>query len=245
MKNHTLKLPLDLTKRHFVVGDIHGRYDAFIRLLESADYDPENDIVYSVGDIIDRGPKSVETLEFFNQKNTYAIRGNHEVMAISDEWLMVWLSNGGPATLNSLKLHNYTESWLAEQIQPLPYVIDVGENDEDHSFRIVHASLPLKWSEEEFQLIMDRAKDENDTLLAEILWSRTDIGQAVKNVDNQKPKMMGIVTTINRSGRNVFAGHTPINNVMKIGDTTYIDTWRSGTLSMVEAITMQSWTEKV
>ncbi len=187
MKDHTLKLPLDLTKRHFVVGDIHGRYDAFIRLLESADYDPESDIVYSVGDMIDRGPKSVETLEFFNQKNTYAIRGNHEVMAISQNWLMVWLGNGGMNTRFSLTDHMVDEDWLAAQIQPLPFVIDVGESDEDYSFRIVHASLPLKWSEEEFQLIMDRAKDENDTLVAEILWSRTDIGQAVKNVNNLKP----------------------------------------------------------
>ncbi len=158
---------------------------------------------------------------------------------------MVWLGNGGMNTRFSLTDHMVDEDWLAAQIQPLPFVIDVGESDEDYSFRIVHASLPLKWSEEEFQLIMDRAKDENDTLVAEILWSRTDIGQAVKNVNNLKPILTDIEVNTNRSGRNVFAGHTPIKNVMKVGDTTYIDTWRSKTLSMVEAITMQSWTEKV
>lgn len=244
MKNHTLKIPLDLTKRHFVVGDAHGRFDTMMALLESADYDPENDIVYSVGDMIDRGSKSVEVLEFFNQKNTFAIRGNHEVMAIDVEWRNVWLNNGGVQTQVSLADHLVNEDWLRAQIEALPYFIDVGEADEDYSFRLVHASLPLEWSEQEYQLILERAIDANDTLFAETLWSRTDINKATRNVHNLKPLLTDINVNPNRSGRNVFAGHTPVKKVMKVGDVTYTDTWKSYTMSMVEAITEQTWTVK-
>ena len=82
MSNRILQLPLDRSKRHFVVGDIHGRFDSFQNLLKEANYDPTNDIIYSVGDLIDRGPKSYETVKFFTSTpNVYSIMGNHEYMA--------------------------------------------------------------------------------------------------------------------------------------------------------------------
>jgi len=245
MTDLTLHLPLDLTKRHFVVGDIHGRYKTFLRLLESADYDPENDIIYTVGDMIDRGSQSIEVLEFFNQKNTFAIRGNHEVMAIDDNWLMVWLSNGGVQTGVSLTEHLLNEDWLRAHIKGLPYFIDVGDPDEEYSFRIVHACLPFEWSEEEYQHIINSPNvDIDGPLFRQLLWSRLDINKITKNIQNLKPNMDGIEINPNRSGRNVFAGHTPINNVISAGDVTFIDTWRSYSMSMVEAITMQEWTVK-
>jgi serine/threonine protein phosphatase 1 len=241
MKNHTLNLPLDLTKRHFVVGDVHGKFDSLMRLLESADYDPETDIVYSVGDMIDRGPESFEVFEFFHQPNTYAIQGNHEHMVVEESWFGVWLNNGGLDTQISLSDNGVDQEYLGKLIKKLPYVIDVGDADEEHSFRIVHACLPLVWSEEQFQFILADAEDAEDPTFAHILWSRTDIGNAERNIATMKPITFGMNVSPDRSGRNVFAGHSPIRKPMTVGDVTYIDTWAARTLTMVEAVTQQVW----
>jgi len=241
MKNHTLKLPLDLTKRHFVVGDIHGRLEMFERLLKSADYDPENDIVYAVGDMIDRGSFSVEVLEFFDMEKAFSIRGNHEVMATSEDWYVVWMNNGGIQTLDSMKANAVDLKWLHAMIERLPYIIDVGEDGEEHAFRIVHAEIPPGWDEQTFQFVLDSSENDDDSRFAHCLWARTTIEQARQNVANMKPSHYDITFHPERSGRNIFVGHTPIRSVMKVGDMTYLDTWASRTLSMVEAISGQVW----
>lgn len=62
----------------FVVGDIHGCYDELIELIQKAGIN-EEDILLSLGDIIDRGPMSKEVYHFFkNRTNSKVIMGNHE-----------------------------------------------------------------------------------------------------------------------------------------------------------------------
>lgn len=61
-----------------IVGDIHGCYDEFVELLEAAGINKQDEII-AVGDILDRGPKPNEVLDFFlNRPNTRTIMGNHE-----------------------------------------------------------------------------------------------------------------------------------------------------------------------
>jgi serine/threonine protein phosphatase 1 len=57
-----------------IIGDIAGEYDALQQLLDKMPKDQE---IISVGDMIDRGPKSKEVLDFFMNKGK-AILGNHE-----------------------------------------------------------------------------------------------------------------------------------------------------------------------
>ena len=64
-----------------IIGDIAGQYDELLLLLEQM---PKDATVISVGDMIDRGPKSKEVIEFF-MKNGLAIRGNHEDMLLCYE----------------------------------------------------------------------------------------------------------------------------------------------------------------
>jgi len=64
--------------RTFIVGDIHGCYDELLELLDQANIQ-ENDLVISVGDIVDRGPKSLEEYRYFKaRENTLVLMGNHE-----------------------------------------------------------------------------------------------------------------------------------------------------------------------
>ena len=43
----------------YVIGDVHGCFDQFIRLLEKINYDTSNDQIILTGDLINRGPKSL------------------------------------------------------------------------------------------------------------------------------------------------------------------------------------------
>ena len=88
-----------------LVGDIQGNYRTLLALLKQM---PDDDPV-SVGDMIDRGPRSMEVLEFFRNHGK-ALLGNHEHMMLdyfcdSGNYMPdLWLMNSGDATLNSLGL---------------------------------------------------------------------------------------------------------------------------------------------
>jgi hypothetical protein len=70
--------------RDFVVGDIHGCFDQLRAALDTAGFLPESDRLFSVGDLIDRGPQSTETLQWLAKPWFHACIGNHDDMALKD-----------------------------------------------------------------------------------------------------------------------------------------------------------------
>jgi serine/threonine protein phosphatase 1 len=64
----------------FIVGDIHGCFEEFLALLDKAAL-AEDDQIIALGDLVNRGPQSARTLDFFRQHerpNLRSIIGNHE-----------------------------------------------------------------------------------------------------------------------------------------------------------------------
>ncbi|HBK64061.1 MAG TPA: serine/threonine protein phosphatase, partial [Cyanobacteria bacterium UBA11166] len=55
-----------MTHRQIVIGDVHGHYDTLMTLL-NAIAPSEEDRVYFLGDLIDRGPKSAQVVEFVKE----------------------------------------------------------------------------------------------------------------------------------------------------------------------------------
>ena len=65
-------------KRTIVIGDIHGCYDELILLLKKLNFTDADELI-CVGDLVDRGPKSQEVVEFFlKTPNAFSLLGNHE-----------------------------------------------------------------------------------------------------------------------------------------------------------------------
>ena len=71
--------------RDFVVGDLHGMFHTLEALMETVKFDTSTDRLFSVGDLVDRGPESKRVVEFLNQPWFFAIQGNHEQLLLQSE----------------------------------------------------------------------------------------------------------------------------------------------------------------
>lgn len=127
----------------YAISDLHGCYDKYLRILEKIQF-CENDTLYVLGDVIDRGNGGIKILlDMMARQNIKFIIGNHEYSALRMLDLLVhlppemllkiypadysaWMLNGGEPTLkafsalsteNKKKLIKYIElSLTREQI---------------------------------------------------------------------------------------------------------------------------------
>ena len=108
----------------YVISDIHGEYDKFLDLLQKTGL-REEDTLYILGDVVDRGPHPVRTLlKLMEMPNVVPIVGNHELMALrclpflreeitnelldrlgDDDFMALqnWIANGAGTTLREFR----------------------------------------------------------------------------------------------------------------------------------------------
>jgi serine/threonine protein phosphatase 1 len=110
----------------FVIGDVHGCLNTFLKLLEH--WDPKSELLIQLGDLVDRGSSSPAVLQLafalqMNfKKETFFLRGNHEQLMINflkgEDYKGIWLYNGGKETLSQFRdegidPNNYS-TWLTD-----------------------------------------------------------------------------------------------------------------------------------
>jgi serine/threonine protein phosphatase 1 len=112
----------------YVIGDIHGDYDKFIRMLKLINFQ-ESDTLYVLGDCIDRGNNGIKVLQYIMENpNIELIWGNHEKLMMdfiesgSTQHKELWFYNGGASTLENFNLlSQYKKIKLCDFIKNLPY----------------------------------------------------------------------------------------------------------------------------
>lgn len=138
--------------RDFVLGDLHGCLGHFNALLEDIDFDEKIDRMFSVGDLIDRGPKSLECLKLIEKPWFHCVQGNHEDMMIHElvhKEYMWWDRNGGEWSKDALKNHNKELMHLLQATMNLPYAIVI-ETEACGRVGVCHAESPDTWEEGEY-----------------------------------------------------------------------------------------------
>lgn len=65
----------------YVMSDIHGCYDEFQALLKKINFNHKTDQLYLVGDLINRGPKSLAVMKYLmkHQSSIFPVLGNHDL----------------------------------------------------------------------------------------------------------------------------------------------------------------------
>lgn len=203
----------------YLMSDIHGEYQMFIKMLEKISFS-EQDVLYILGDVVDRGPEPIKILQYIiNKKNIILLRGNHEQMMLDALSLSkdkkefvstinsrLWMNNGGFITVDQ-----FLDLPFKEQVEIYNYVKDtkmyklVGNN------LLVHAGIPMT----KFDFVTD------EELLAYLkkvnkdyfIWDRDMIYNEEFYLDNYR----------------IYLGHTPTlklqqsNRIYKRKNVTLID----------------------
>ena len=135
----------NLRGRDFVVGDVHGCFRTLERALEGLDFDPERDRLFGVGDLVNRGPHSLEAFQWLERRFEAVAFGNHDRAVLG--WFDTPLGTLPPS--GSEWLGDVPEgergNWCAA-LAAMPVAITVGTPYGDVG--IVHADVPhLVWSE--------------------------------------------------------------------------------------------------
>jgi serine/threonine protein phosphatase 1 len=127
--------------RQIVIGDVHGHFDGMRQLVDFCELKSQ-DRLYFLGDIIDRGPKSAQVVEWIRENNHPCLMGNHEIMLLhsfndgdpDEVALRHWLPSGGNTTLESYGDAGIPHSDI-EWFGGLPSYLDLGD------FFLVHAGV--------------------------------------------------------------------------------------------------------
>lgn len=199
--------------RDFAVGDIHGHFTRLQQALDAAGFDPKRDRLFSVGDLVDRGPESEDVIRWLNKPWFHPVRGNHDDFVCRFDTCDRdnWLCNGGSWFLGLPRLEQEN---FAVLFRELPIAIEV--ETAGGLVGIVHADCPFaSWHELQFELDgapsgPGRLKQVQNTCM----WSRTRI---------EHGEAHGV-----QDVRAVVVGHTPVYRPAALGNVFYIDTrgWR-------------------
>ncbi len=213
---------LNTDGRDFAVGDIHGHFGRLDAALATVKFTPEKDRLFSVGDLVDRGPQSPDVLKWVGRPWFHAICGNHDLMTLRR-------AMGNP--ISGIDHCAHGGEWLdacvgdvreriAACLSALPLAIEV---ETPHGLvGMVHADFPY----DDWNAIHGAGFGQEDENAC--LWSidryRAKYAQPVRNV------------------RAVIHGHMTLRKPMKLGNVYYIDTggWQAaGRFTLLDLHTLK------
>lgn len=208
--------------KDYVIGDIHGHFRKVQQQLDEMGFNPDTDRLFSVGDLVDRGPDSEMVLEWLEYPWFHPVQGNHEDMAI--RWpngtreAGNYYRNGGAwniANPESLQRE------IAESLTVLPIGIEV--DTKDGLIGIVHAECPGDdWVTFRDVMNSDASNATKKRLKETALWARLRISSGLDH------DVLGV--------HKLYVGHTPLRAPVQLGNVHYIDTagWHGGVFTIVE-----------
>ncbi|CAG8669508.1 1535_t:CDS:2, partial [Cetraspora pellucida] len=126
------------SKNLIFIGDVHGSLNELKKLLKKIKYNSTNDHLIFVGDLVAKGPESIEVVRLVKELGSSCVRGNH------DDKLIRWKGFLDILNKKRIKLKDYAKKnalpphlKLYEFLSSCPVVINIPEQD----LYVVHAGL--------------------------------------------------------------------------------------------------------
>jgi len=140
----------------YAIGDVQGCYDPLLRLLDKCQFDQNTDTLWFAGDLVNRGPQSLETLRFIKQLGARAISilGNHDLALLAAAY------NLRPSKKDP-KLQDILQAPDCEELIEWLRLRNIMHYDKTLDFAMVHAGIPPQW---DLNTAIARAKELENTL---------------------------------------------------------------------------------
>jgi bis(5'-nucleosyl)-tetraphosphatase (symmetrical) len=161
----------------YAIGDLQGCFDPFERLLDAFSYSPSRDRLWFVGDLVNRGPASLETLRFVRDLGDRAVvvLGNHDlhllvagagfakihrgdtlddILAAPDrDQLLNWLRSCPLMHVEDeyAMVHaGLLPQWTIEQSMELAHEVEAAlrKKDPTRFYRHMYGNQPVRWDDD-------------------------------------------------------------------------------------------------
>lgn len=204
----------------YVVGDIHGNYNALMNLLKKIGFNFDKDRLFSVGDLTDRGLENIQVISLIKKNWFFPVRGNHEDLIIDiglltyDQYYEDRENRNGNDWF--FEESDTTRLKIIEEFKKLPYAIQIG------NVGIVHAYPDNCWEK-----TLKAIKYNDQLKINTFVWNRTisklvakfnySLVRNIKNIDY------------------VIVGHQIQPKVQKVENIIFLDTgfYAGGELSVI------------
>lgn len=128
----------------YAIGDIQGCYERLRDVLAKVDFSPSRDRLWVAGDLINRGPSSLETLRYIESLGDSAVvvLGNHDLHLLA-------VALGGHAPKRKDTLHDILDAQDCDRLLQWLRHQNFCVHDQKRNFVMAHAGIPHIWSVED------------------------------------------------------------------------------------------------
>lgn len=134
---------------HYAIGDLQGCHKALEALLSKINYDTSEDTIWFTGDLVNRGPDSLNTLRLVSQlPRVISVLGNHDLHLLA----LVLASRVYPTKHNLDEILNAPDRYtLIDWLRNRPLL----HHDAKLKYTMTHAGIHPQWSLNEAQIHAD------------------------------------------------------------------------------------------
>lgn len=124
----------------YAIGDLQGCYEPLQKLLQQVQFDPARDRLWFVGDLVNRGPDSLQCLRFAHSlgERAVCVLGNHDLHLLA---VTEGLARENPDDHLGDVLHAQDLGELTNWLRHRPLL----HHDEITGYTLIHAGLPPQW----------------------------------------------------------------------------------------------------
>lgn len=206
----------------YVVGDLHGCFDTLTHALQVIKFNPEHDRLFSVGDLIDRGPKSHEVYSWLSKPWFHPIMGNHEVKVLQYLYSKGLADKTQHEMIQLYKLGEYKkkqiEKWIID-VEPKEDIVNIF-----HAFNALPLAIEVDTDKGLVGILHGDILHIDWGLFKQDLISDGYHGQTAKRcLQGRTRKDLNIKTSV----LDIFAiyvGHSGVDKPLLLGNVVYIDT---------------------